>query len=84
VSVLLHTDGLPWLSKGDSRDYRWIFLGRYPSLRSASIGAILDGRSVGAVQAVSVTSSMTDTPSTDAIATAPGRERPEPVSSRNS
>jgi hypothetical protein len=57
---------------------------RYPSLRSASIGAILNARSVGAAQAVSDTSSMTDTPSTDAIATAPGRERPEPVSSRNS
>ena len=56
----------------------------YPSLRSASIGAILNARSVGTVQAVSDTSSMTDRPSTDAIATAPGTERPEPVSSRNS
>jgi hypothetical protein len=56
----------------------------YPSLRSASIGAILNARSVGTVQAVSDTSSMTDAPSTDAIATAAGREPPEPVSSRNS
>jgi hypothetical protein len=57
---------------------------RCSSLRSASGGAILNARSVGGVHAATDTSSITDIPSTDAIAMALGIEWPEPVSSRNS
>ena len=81
---------LPTWQEVVDRDYRpWdrrplVIDTAHPSLRSASIGAILSALSVGTVQAASDTSSMTDTPSADAIATAPGMERPAPVISRNS
>ncbi len=52
--------------------------------RSASTGAIRSARSVGTVQAASDTTSITERPTAEAIATAPGSEPPEPVSSRNS
>src|SRR5687768_4113230 len=68
----------------DRRRSCGLIANRYPSLRSASIGAIRNARRVGTVHAASDTSSMTATPSTTAIATAAGIEAPEPVISRNS